>query len=234
MKQEQSRPSKRELTEGCCSYISLVRKTDHLLAVLILAFALACISLPQLVLAGLMPANKLNPAPVAPTYVVPAEQPKPAPTIRGAEEIPEQNKFYDPENPGFERLQKANESLVGFPLDKKGYVDWMGAIRSGFIKPRADLRGNEQMQVLELDVLLKDTKEMPYVKFPHNSHTLWLACSNCHPKPFIPKAGANDISMASIFRGDYCGMCHDRVAFVTFFSCERCHSVPHGETKAWW
>ena len=186
----------------------------------------------KIVVAGMMPSREVAP-PTIPPRAVPAEQSKPA-EVRGSEEIPEQNKFYDPENPGFERLQKANESLMGFPLDKKGYVDWMGAIRSGFIKPRADLRGNEEMQVLDLDVILKNTKEMPYVKFPHNSHTLWLACSNCHPKPFIAKAGANEISMARIFRGEYCGMCHDRVAFITFFSCERCHSVPHGGTKAWW
>src|SRR6185369_14050441 len=95
--------------------------------------------------------------------------------LRGAEEIPEQNKFYDPENPDYQKLQKANESLVGFPLDKKGYVDWMGAIRSGFITPRADLKGSNKMEVLELDVILKNTKDMPYVKFPHKSHTLWLA-----------------------------------------------------------
>jgi c(7)-type cytochrome triheme protein len=75
---------------------------------------------------------------------------------------------------------------------------------------------------------------MPYVKFPHNSHTEWLACSNCHDKLFIPKAGANPITMEKIFRGEYCGTCHDRIAFITHTSCERCHSVPHGDTKAWW
>jgi hypothetical protein len=32
--------------------------------------------------------------------------------------------------------------------------------------------------------------------------------------------------MINIFRGQYCGKCHDRVAFVTFFSCYRCHSQP--------
>ena len=42
---------------------------------------------------------------------------------RIADEIPEQNKFYDPDNPDYQKLQKANESLIGFPLDKKGYVD---------------------------------------------------------------------------------------------------------------
>lgn len=40
--------------------------------------------------------------------------------------------------------------------------------------------------------------------------------------------------MNDIFRGRYCGMCHDRVAFVTYFSCERCHSAAHGPVKPWW
>jgi c(7)-type cytochrome triheme protein len=84
------------------------------------------------------------------------------------------------------------------------------------------------MNVLDLDVVMKNTKEMPYVRFPHQSHTLWLDCSNCHPVPFVPKSGANPVSMNEIFRGQYCGMCHDRVAFITFFSCDRCHSIPHG------
>jgi len=81
-------------------------------------------------------------------------------------------------------------------------------------------------------VILKNTKEMPWVRFPHSSHTLWLDCSNCHPAPFVAKAGANTIMMADIFRGKYCGMCHDRVAFVTFFSCARCHSVPQPTAPA--
>lgn len=163
-------------------------------------------------------------------------QPKgaPLPAVRSAEELLEQNKFYDRNNPDYHKLQKANESLAGFPLDKRGYVDWMKAIRSGTITPRADLTNSKPMEVLDLDVILKNTREMPYVKFPHNSHTQWLACSNCHDKIFVPKAGANPISMNQIFQGQFCGVCHDRVAFITYFSCERCHSVPHGETKSWW
>ena len=35
-----------------------------------------------------------------------------------------------------------------------------------------------------------------------------------------------------IFRGRYCGVCHDRVAFVTFFSCDRCHAVPRSAAPA--
>ena len=81
---------------------------------------------------------------------------------------------------------------------------------------------------------MKNTAEMPHVKFPHDSHTQWLACSNCHDKIFVPKAGANAINMTKIFQGEYCGVCHDRVAFTTMFACERCHSVLQPGAKAWW
>lgn len=144
------------------------------------------------------------------------------------------DRFYDSANPDNDKLQKAAEVRAGLPLDKRGAVDWMTALRSGAITPRADLAGTQRNEVLNLDVVLKNTKEMPYVKFPHNSHTEWLACSNCHDKLFVPKAGANPITMEKIFRGEYCGMCHDRVAFITHYSCERCHSVPQGDGKKWW
>lgn len=156
------------------------------------------------------------------------------PQKRSAAAQSDQNKFYDTGNPDYKKLQKANESLAGFPLDKTGYVDWMKALRSGTIKPRADLNSTKQMEVLDLDIIMKDTKDMPFVKFPHNSHTQWLACSNCHDKIFVPKTGANPVSMDKIFQGQFCGVCHDRVSFITYFSCERCHSVPHGDTKSWW
>lgn len=149
-----------------------------------------------------------------------------------AADAPEE--FHDSANPGLPQLQKPTDALAGLPLDKRGAVDWMKALRSGAIKPRADLDGKKKQEVLDLDVVLKNTKEMPYVKFPHNSHTEWLACSNCHDSLFLPKAGANQISMDKIFRGEFCGACHGRVAFITHFACERCHSIPHDGVKAWW
>lgn len=144
------------------------------------------------------------------------------------------NKFYDPRSPDHGTLQKGDEARGRLPLDKRGAVDWMTALRNGAIAPRADLSGSKPNEVLHLDVILKNTKEMPWVKFPHNSHTEWLACSNCHDSLFVPKAGANQITMEKIFRGEFCGVCHDRVAFVTHSSCERCHSVPHANSRQWW
>ena len=144
------------------------------------------------------------------------------------------DRFYDPANPDLHVLQRGPEARADLPRDKRGAVDWMGALRSGAITPRDNLAGTRRPDVLNLDVILKNTKEMPYVRFPHNSHTEWLACNNCHNSIFIPKAGANEITMEKIFRGEYCGKCHDRVAFVTHNSCERCHSVPHANSKQWW
>lgn len=140
----------------------------------------------------------------------------------------EQNPIYDESNPDYHRLQRIDEATRELKRDAIGFPDWMAALRSGAISPRAGLLGTEKMDVFDLDVVMKNTKEMPHVVFPHQSHSLWLDCSNCHPKPFLPKAGANSISMSQIFRGEYCGMCHDRVAFITFFSCNRCHSAAPG------
>lgn len=137
----------------------------------------------------------------------------------------------DPDNPDIGRLQSIGEATRQMPYDANRFPDWMKALNEGLIKPRANLKGNETMEVLDLDIIMRNTKEMPFVRFPHKSHTLWLACSNCHPTPFKPQTGSTSIRMADIFRGQYCGMCHDRVAFITFFSCQRCHSVPQNGTR---
>ncbi len=138
----------------------------------------------------------------------------------------EQNPIHDASNPDLGRLQTIDEATRHLKKDAVGFPDWMAALRSGAIVPRAGLSADAKMNVLKLDVVMRNTKEMPYVLFPHESHTLWLDCASCHPSPFLAQAGANPVSMNEIFRGRYCGMCHDRVAFITFFSCERCHSVP--------
>lgn len=136
------------------------------------------------------------------------------------------SEFYDPANPDLIKLQRHDEAAELLPKDAIGFPDWMRALREGTIQPKAGLAPGATMNILDLDVIMKNTKEMPNVRFPHKPHTMWLDCSNCHPYPFEARAGSTQIVMADIFRGKYCGMCHDRVAFITFFSCQRCHSVP--------
>lgn len=148
------------------------------------------------------------------------------PEIPAARRAIDSVNFLDDNNPDLHRLQRIEEATRHLPYDANGFPDWMKALNKGLINPRAGLTAKERMEVLDLDVVMRNTKEMPFVKFPHRSHTEWLACANCHPDPFPAKAGASEIRMANIFRGQFCGKCHDRVAFVTFYSCDRCHSQP--------
>ncbi len=143
----------------------------------------------------------------------------------------EKDGIHDPENPSVEVLQPPSEALAGFPRDSAGIVDWVQAIKQGYIEPRADLEGLSSKQTLDLDIIFTDTGAMPNVRFPHLSHTLWLDCSNCHPAIFVEKKGANPIAMNDIFQGKYCGVCHGKVAFPPTLNCTRCHSVPKDTGK---
>lgn len=146
------------------------------------------------------------------------------PKLRGRRTLPGQNRFYDRDNPTYGMLQKANQAMARFPVDREGQIDWVNALQTGQIKPRSGVRGGTRMQTLDGDIIMRNTREMPHVLFSHRAHTEWLACSNCHEKPFPTRAGVTSMTMTDIFRGKYCGMCHDKVAFSTFV-CERCHSV---------
>ncbi|MBF0612911.1 MAG: hypothetical protein G8345_17815 [Magnetococcales bacterium] len=142
--------------------------------------------------------------------------------------------IHDPTNPDLKMLQDPAQALSTFPVGLKGQVDWVRAINEGVITPRASLQGDTEMNVLDQDIILTNTRNMPHVRFPHRAHTQWLACENCHPGVFVAKAGGNTISMNDIFRGRYCGTCHGRVAF-SIYICQRCHSVMHNDSpKQWW
>ncbi|GAB3777803.1 hypothetical protein GCM10028796_57370 [Ramlibacter monticola] len=141
----------------------------------------------------------------------------------------------DPANPDHAKLQRPQESFAVLPADGRGKPDWVRALREGLIQPRASVRGEQEaMTLLDLDILMKNTAQMPYVKFPHAAHTPWLACTNCHDGLFVPKAGANPTTMPKILAGESCGVCHSKVAFSAMFTCERCHSVPQPGQQRWW
>lgn len=66
--------------------------------------------------------------------------------------------------------------------------------------------------------------EMPPVVFPHWFHRIRYKCKVCHPDIFVMKAGANEVSMIKIIKGEYCGKCHNgRIAWAPLY-CDRCHS----------
>jgi c(7)-type cytochrome triheme protein len=120
-------------------------------------------------------------------------------------------------------------SLQQLPVDNYGFVDWVKALKDGMIAPRESISGNaprpEEDDSGAGDVLIRSKmKFMPDVIFPHSAHTEWLKCSTCHPKLFKKKAGATPITMTGIWKGEFCGRCHDKVAFPTR-NCFKCHSV---------
>ncbi|MBF0160937.1 MAG: hypothetical protein HQL88_01485 [Magnetococcales bacterium] len=142
--------------------------------------------------------------------------------------------IHDPNNPALATMQNPSQSLSVLPLGKWGEIDWMQALARNTIRPRANLKNEGKMEVLDLDIIMSNTKSMPHVRFPHNSHTQWLACSNCHPKPFVQQKGGNPMTMDAILKGQFCGVCHGKVSFSTYI-CQRCHSVVHeGSPDKWW
>ncbi len=120
--------------------------------------------------------------------------------------------------------------LAKLPKDKYGLIDWAAIVKEGKIKPWHSLDPNAPPDMtFPLEVVIKTkSASMEDVVFPHFIHTFWLNCTNCHPAIFNMKAGGNpDMTMAKIAAGQYCGRCHDRVAFP-LTDCQRCHVRPKG------
>lgn len=133
--------------------------------------------------------------------------------------------LHDRSNPAIDILQEPEEALAVLDPDAAGNkVNWVTSLQNGQIRPRAGLDDAARPEVLDQDVLMTNTLPLPYVKFPHKPHTEWMACANCHEQIFVSRAGANDINMARILEGEYCGVCHGAVAFP-LTECNRCHDT---------
>lgn len=123
--------------------------------------------------------------------------------------------------------------LARLPKDQYGLVDWAAAIKNGNVKPWDSLEpGAAAAPPFNLDIVVQTKSNfMADVVFPHYVHTLWLTCTNCHTGIFQMKAGGNpEMTMAKIAAGEYCGRCHNRVAFP-LTDCNRCHVKPKEAAK---
>jgi c(7)-type cytochrome triheme protein len=139
----------------------------------------------------------------------------------------EKDGVHDPRGPGLAQLQQPSEALSMLPRDTAGnLVRWTQALDRGAINPRASLRPEYSMRILDQSLIISKFGSMPAVMFPHLQHTQWLDCGNCHNALFKDKAGANKFSMTAILNGEQCGVCHGAVAFP-LTECSRCHSVPN-------
>jgi c(7)-type cytochrome triheme protein len=139
------------------------------------------------------------------------------------------DEFIDPWAPPATRpASDLPEAIRGLPMDAYGYPDWAASAEGGLIKPRGALTGKEVEELLDLDIVfeIKDVF-MADVMFSHRAHTRWLSCANCHPGIFREKKGANRFTMSDVWKGEFCGRCHGKVAFQPkgFENCQRCHSA---------
>ena len=115
-----------------------------------------------------------------------------------------------------------------FPKGRFGNgIDWEQAELEGKIAPIDFLAGvsiqRDPLGVQKDFNLSAKVEGMPEIIFSHKKHTVWNGCELCHPEIFIGvKKGKTQYSMAEIYEGKYCGICHNNVAFP-LLDCQRCH-----------
>lgn len=133
--------------------------------------------------------------------------------------------LHDPQSPALGVLQEPAAALSLLPPDTVGNkVAWIQSLRESYIEPRANIFPGTFIEVIDMEIIMERTGEMPLVSFPHRAHTEWLDCTNCHNEIFVDKVDANPINMFAILSGEYCGRCHGAVSFP-LTECNRCHSV---------
>lgn len=117
--------------------------------------------------------------------------------------------------------------LDGFPKALYGdQINWVKALRKGMIAPQQSIV-NDKFESIPFDKNLRLSPEWRGVKtraaFPHQKHTEWLDCADCHPDIFnIQKKGTKHFRMDAMLEGKFCGACHLTVAFP-IQDCKRCH-----------
>lgn len=82
------------------------------------------------------------------------------------------------------------------------------------------------------DVVLNKLSEKNGVRpvvFPHWFHRVRFRCKVCHSElGFKMRAGANQVTMADITNGKFCGMCHNGQIAWGANQCDLCHSGKPG------
>lgn len=74
-----------------------------------------------------------------------------------------------------------------------------------------------------------DVAGMSPVIFPHWFHRTRFTCKVCHTDlGFKFKAGGNEINMAKIMDGQFCGACHNGEIAWSVENCTMCHSAKPG------
>lgn len=117
---------------------------------------------------------------------------------------------------------------AGLPATSSGNrIDWGAALAEGLIAPQNTLSGGTLLiktpEALQKPLDLGTSAPRSSVAFSHGEHLSEMDCSICHPDIFnIKKKGTRLFSMEINIYGQFCGVCHMRVAFP-MNDCRRCH-----------
>jgi len=148
-------------------------------------------------------------------------------SVQGTRDSPQCGRCHMKETRALEeRFEKFAEDL---PLATFGNgIDWMQALRNGLINPRNTIHSSrftmQMPEKLKRPINLRTTSPRSDVTFSHEEHFDLLDCSSCHPDIFsIKKKGTEAFSMERNIYGNFCGVCHLRVAFP-MNDCKRCHA----------
>jgi c(7)-type cytochrome triheme protein len=110
-----------------------------------------------------------------------------------------------------------------------GLIDWEEAEAQGVIQPIDFLPGvsvERPSLTAQKDFSIPSSGWMSDIIFSHKKHALWNGCEVCHPDIFPSvKKGMLKYTMFQICEGQYCGVCHNHVAFP-LNDCQRCHTHP--------
>ncbi len=106
-------------------------------------------------------------------------------------------------------------------------IDWERAEDERIISPVDILEGfsvkRKPLPVPKDFSMESKSTWMPEILFSHRKHARWCGCELCHPEIFSIEKGGTKFSMLQISGGQYCGVCHDRVAFA-LADCRKCHT----------
>ena len=112
-----------------------------------------------------------------------------------------------------------------FPTTEYGnQIDWVESLQRRLIAPRRFLKEHSSAMTFDRSIEREaDTSGITSAVFPHQAHLEWMGCDMCHPDVFIVKKnGTENLNMAEILKGGFCGKCHLSVAFP-LNNCNRCH-----------
>lgn len=61
------------------------------------------------------------------------------------------------------------------------------------------------------------------VNFSHERHAKLFNCKACHPEIFLMKKGSQKMTMDEMYKGKFCGRCHNGEKAFSSMECQRCH-----------